>query len=166
MDTTRNGADATGRAEIVGRLWHFAYRAAQSLGARREDAEDIASAAIERYLDAPAEISSPESWARVVVRRRWCRLVLRRRRQVTFGPQHDSHAALEVDWRPRELLSVARLLKVRDRRLLLLAASGVAHAEIGQMLGLRQSAVGAYLVRVIQRARRLAMGVATASLPA
>lgn len=129
-----------------------ALRYARRLGARTQDAEDIAQEALLKLLTYGRAIDDPVAWLYVVVRRLHRRQLRRLEKSEWANVLHDPWPEVELSIDARSLL---RRVSDRARRSVYLSLAGYSEREAAQQLGCSVKATEKSLHKTRRRLRLL-----------
>jgi RNA polymerase sigma-70 factor (ECF subfamily) len=134
------------------------YRFAAALQRHAQDAEDVVQETflkLLQHLEAGGNTDNVRGWLFTVAAHAARDRQRRRMRWLPWSPGYEGRVEPPVlpdeDGRRRALRASLRHLSERDRLLLALRAQGLSYRDIAAAAGVKESSVGQFLARAIQR---------------
>ena len=144
--------------ELFGAHGAAIYRFATALTRHAQDAEDVVQETflkLLQHLEAGGNTDNLRGWLFTVAAHAARDRQRRRMRWLPWSADHDREVGPPVladeDGRQRALRASIRHLAHRDRLLLALRAQGLSYREIASVAGVKESSVGQFLARAIER---------------
>jgi RNA polymerase sigma-70 factor, ECF subfamily len=137
------------------------YRFARVMVREPGDAEDVVQEAFVRllhHLRCGGDRSNLKSWLFAVAANLSRDHLRRRKRWLSWLPQHERELRTEPELETRDpqalFLAALRVLRRRDRVLLMLKVQGLSYRDIAVAAGIREVSVGRLLARALARWQR------------
>ena len=134
------------------------YRFAAALQRHTQDAEDVVQETflkLLQHLEAGGNTDNVRGWLFTVAANAARDRQRRRMRWMPWSPDHDRAVdpppMADEDGRHRALRASLRHLSERDRLLLALRAQGLSYRDIAAAAGVKESSVGQFLARAVER---------------
>ena len=154
--SSTGAADRT--RELFGEHGAAIYRFAAALTRHAQDAEDVVQETflkLLQHLEAGGNADHIRGWLFTVAAHAARDRQRRRIRWLPWGEEHDARVLPPLlhdeDGRERNLRAAIRHLPERDRLLLALRAQGLSYREMASAAGVKESSVGQFLARAIER---------------
>ena len=134
------------------------YRFAAAMTRHAQDAEDVVQETflkLLQHLEAGGNTDHLRGWLFTVAAHAARDRQRRRMRWLPWGDEHEERVApaplRDEDGRERDLRVSIQHLPQRDRLLLALRAQGLSYREMASAAGVKESSVGQFLARAIER---------------